>query len=703
MMLPFSGKFWLKAAVVVPVAVLLLLIAVSVSMFQFFSVARVQQFADGLLAGSQRSVRFDANIGRSLFPRPTLTLNNLSISEPGSSKAALTVAQMQIGLGWESLWQGKPVVEKWVVRGADVRLARSDKHTWNVRDLWQEKGQAVVNRVVVEDSRIHVQLPLYDDVLEGFSLNVDEAESGHRPFRMAGRLKHGNTPLSWQGSGVLRQIGGRDWEVPEFGLNVQGVYGGDTVAVQSSSALKWLPHQGLLQVQNVRARADTTFQNLHVSVQVPLLLLGGDHVNMSGVRGAFTGGVREHQWDGSFKLDKANMRPSVAAFDGWEVNGRHQNGRVQTSFTVGAPLVWQQNQGVQSDALQISTLQDNISGTPRPRFNSQLKGRLKVQNGVWQGDLGGTFDRQPVSAVFRYRAAEAGSRAHFETGVALNKLSLLPYWHDVENSGEGYPAVLAQDWMPEIEAQLKIGGIQFPGLQVDRVETRLAANRDHIALSNFQAELYGGRTEGGISVANTRPVSYRLQQNAHGVQVRPLLQDLFGFHRISGKGDALIDLSAKGSGRQSLMQSLAGSMSLNLYQGAWHGIDLDHILEQGVVGQNAQADLFTPFHRFSIHSEIEQGISRHEGSELLSDSLYVSGSGYTDLAKQEISETLQIRNRRQPLSKPVPLKISGAVENPSVTIDYRRLTDGLTTPEEKQKALENTLREQWQWLKPSKP
>ena len=702
-MLPSSGKFWLKAAVVIPVVILLLLIAVSVSIFQFFSVARVQQFADDLLAGSQRRVRFDADISRSLFPRPTLTLNNFSISEPGSSKAALTVGQMQIGLGWESLWQGRPVVEKWVVRDADVRLARSDKHTWNVRDLWRGKGQTSVNRLVVQDSRIRVELPLYDYVVEGFNLNVGEAESGHRPFRVAGRLKHHDTPFSWQGSGVLRQIGGRDWEVPEFSLNAQSTYGGNNVALQSSSVLKWLPLQGLLQVQNVRARADTTFQNLHLSVQVPLLFLGGDHVSMSGVRGAFTGGVREHRWDGSFKLDKANMRPSVAAFDGWEVNGRYQNGRAQTSFTVGAPLVWQQNQGVQSDSLQISTLQDSLNGTPRPRFNSQLKGRLKVHNGIWQGDLGGTFDRQPVSAVFRYRAAEAGKRAHFETGVALNKLSLLPYWDDVENSVAGYPAVLAKDWMPEIEAQLKIGGILFPGLQVDGVETRLAANRDHIALSNFQAELYGGRTEGGISMANTRPVSYRLQQNAQGVQVRPLLQDLFGFHRISGKGDALIDLSSKGSGRQALMQSLAGSMSLNLYQGAWHGIDLDHILEQGVVGQNAQADLFTPFHRFSIHSEIEQGISRHEGSELLSDSLYVSGSGYTDLAKQEISETLQIRNRRYPRSQPIPLKISGAVGNPSVTIDYHRLTDGLSTPEEKQKALENTLREQWKWLAPSKP
>jgi hypothetical protein len=50
----------------------------------------------------------------------------------------------------------------------------------------------------------------------------------------------------------------------------------------------------------------------------------------------------------------------------------------------------------------------------------------------------------------------------------------------------------------------------------------------------------------------------------------------------------------------------------------------------------------------------------------------------------------------------VPLKITGPAENPSVTLDYPRLTLGLNTPEEKRRALAETLKEQWQWLKQSR-
>ncbi|MBF1286602.1 MAG: AsmA family protein, partial [Neisseria sp.] len=88
--------------------------------------------------------------------------------------------------------------------------------------------------------------------------------------------------------------------------------------------------------------------------------------------------------------------------------------------------------------------------------------------------------------------------------------------------------------------------------------------------------------------------------------------------------------------------------------------------------------------------------------ELFSDSLNVVSSGYTNLSTQELSEDLLIRNALNPQNKPIPLKIRGTVQNPSITIDYNRLTDGLNSPQEKQKALENTLREQWQWINPNR-
>ena len=83
-----------------------------------------------------------------------------------------------------------------------------------------------------------------------------------------------------------------------------------------------------------------------------------------------------------------------------------------------------------------------------------------------------------------------------------------------------------------------------------------------------------------------------------------------------------------------------------------------------------------------------------------SDSLHVVSSGYTDLNTQKLSENLLISNVLQPKNKPIPLKIGGTVQNPSITLDYSRLTNGMNTSAEKQKALQETIQEQWKWLKP---
>ncbi|MGN6845487.1 AsmA family protein, partial [Neisseria sp. P0021.S005] len=199
----------------------------------------------------------------------------------------------------------------------------------------------------------------------------------------------------------------------------------------------------------------------------------------------------------------------------------------------------------------------------------------------------------------------------------------------------------------------------------------------------------------------TQPASYHLQQNAKGIQIQPLLQDLFGFHSFSGSGDAVIDIKTTGNDRAQMIQALNGSLLLDITNGAWHGIDMDSILKNGISSEKIDnSNLKTPFHHFTLNSEIEKGISHHINTELFSDSLHVVSSGYTDLNTQKLSENLLISNVLQPKNKPIPLKIGGTVQNPSITLDYSRLTNGMNTPAEKQKALQETIQEQWKWLKP---
>lgn len=697
-----SGKFWLKTVFFGSLTVFLLFIGLSASVYHFLSPERIYAAANDSIRDTGRRIRFDKTVSHSWFPRPTVTLSNLIISRPNGTQPAISIKKTTVGLAWASLWQGRPVIEKWLIEGADATIERSPAGRWNLQDLWQQQSRnGNLNRLVIENSRIRLRLIHNEYDIRNFMLNTEEPDSDGRAFKIAGVLQHAKLPLNFTGAGVLKAMG-KNWRVPAFNLEAQGRLNGEKVKISADSDLLWQPQKSLLEASGLSVRADSSYQNLHFNAQVPQLKLDTEHLSLNTLNSAFTAGNADGQWNGSLQLGKTDIRPNVATLGGFDLNAGYKDRRLQTGFKASGGLFWQRKTGLRSDQLHLNLVQDTLAQAPKPRFISTLAGEVNMSpQGVWQGHFDGMFDRQPVDLVMRYE--RGGEKGKLEAGVALQKLVLNPYWQDLrEQDGRLYPDFLEHPLMPDIEAQLKIDAIQMPGLQLDNVNTLVSADRNHIALSNFSAGLYGGITEGGISLANTEPVSYHLQQNAQGVQIQPLLEDLFGFHNFRGTGDAVIDVTAKGSDRKSLIQSLNGSLTLNVADGAWVGIDMNNILQGGRVERQDGRVRQTPFERFSLTSIIENGVSNHINAELFSDSLLVSTSGHTDLYRQILSEELLIRNAQNPLARPVPLKIAGPIGNLSVTLDYNRLTDGLETPEEKKRALEETLREQWQWLMPKR-
>lgn len=701
-----SGKFWLKTAFFSLITITILTLSLYVLLYHIFHPDKIQNLANQILQSNNRHVRFDAKIGRSWLPRPTLTLQNITISEPNSDQPAIYIKESKIGLAWKNLWSNNLTIEKWGLSGINATVSHTPKGSWNIQDLWQkvEHSPIQLNRILIADSRINLQLPQGNYTFKNFGLNLQSSQNNSRAFNVTSTIDNDKMLLQWQGNGILKTIS-NGWTVPNFHLDAQGRLNNETLQLRAESALTLHPNNNNLQAQNISLQADSSFQQLHLTAQSPLLNIQNDHININELRSAFTANLNDNQLDGSLSLDKANLHSNIATLNNFELNGSHKTKLLQTTFTASGPLTWQQNNGLQSSNLHITTHQDTIDRLPKPRFISLLEGSIHINSLTdFQGQFKGLFDRQPTALVFKYTALPKQT-PHLEAGVAIQKLVLTPYWEDLQaQSGQIYPSFLNHSSTPEIEARLKINSIIIPNLQLDDVETLLSANRQHITLSDFKAALYGGHTEGGISMSNTQPITYHLQQNAQNVQTRPLLQDLFGFHNISGVGNAVIDVTTQGENRNTLTKNLNGSFMLNVTNGAWVGIDINNVLKDGNITQNNPSNVIpqTPFRRLTLNSSIQQGISKHNNTEIFSDYFHIISHGYTDLNKQNIAEELLIYNMRDRSAKPIPLKISGSVKNPSITINFNRLTNGLKTPEEKQKALSQTLKEQWKWLNPNK-
>ncbi|HFA7301281.1 TPA: AsmA family protein [Neisseria gonorrhoeae] len=692
-------KYRLKYAVAVLTMLLLAAVGLHASVYRTFTPENIRSRLQQSIAHTHRKISFDADIRRRLLPRPTVILKNLTITQPDGGRVAVSVKETKIGLSWKNLWSDRIQVEKWVVSGADLALTRDRNGAWNIQDLFDgAKHSASVNRIIVENSTVRLNFLQQQLILKEISLNLQSPDSSGQQFESSGILVWRKLSVPWKSRGLFLSDGIGTPEISPFHFEASTSLDGHGITISTTGSPSVRFNAGGADAAGLGLRADTSFRNLHLTAQIPALALKNNSIKTGTVNGTFTAGGEYARWDGSFKLDKANLHSGIANIGNAEISGSFKTPRLQTNFSLGSPLVWSRDNGLNAPRLHISTLQDTVDRLPQPRFISRLDGSLSIPNlQNWNAELNGTFDRQPVAAKFKYTREGA---PHLEAAAALQKLNLAPYLDEFrQQNGKIFPDILGR-LSGNVEAHLKIGSIQLPGLQLDDMETYLHADKDHIALSRFKSGLYGGHTEGGISIANTRPATYRLQQNASNIQIQPLLQDLFGFHSFSGNGDAVIDLTASGENRKQLIRSLQGSLSLNISNGAWHGIDMDSILKNGLSGKISGS---TPFYRFTLNSEISDGISRHIDTELFSDSLYVTSNGYTNLDTQELSEDVLIRNAVHPKNKPIPLKITGTVDKPSITVDYGRLTGGINSRKEKQKILEDTLLEQWQWLKPKEP
>ncbi|HGJ8892277.1 TPA: AsmA family protein [Neisseria gonorrhoeae] len=692
-------KYRLKYAVAVLTMLLLAAVGLHASVYRTFTPENIRSRLQQSIAHTHRKISFDADIRRRLLPRPTVILKNLTITEPDGGRVAVSVKETKIGLSWKNLWSDRIQVEKWVVSGADLALTRDRNGAWNIQDLFDgAKHSASVNRIIVENSTVRLNFLQQQLILKEISLNLQSPDSSGQQFESSGILVWRKLSVPWKSRGLFLSDGIGTPEISPFHFEASTSLDGHGITISTTGSPSVRFNAGGADAAGLGLRADTSFRNLHLTAQIPALALKNNSIKTGTVNGTFTAGGEYARWDGSFKLDKANLHSGIANIGNTEISGSFKTPRLQTNFSLGSPLVWSRDNGLDAPRLHISTLQDTVDRLPQPRFISRLDGSLSIPNlQNWNAELNGTFDRQPVAAKFKYTREGA---PRLEAAAALQKLNPAPYLDEFrQQNGKIFPDILGR-LSGNVEAHLKIGSIQLPGLQLDDMETYLHADKDHIALSRFKSGLYGGHTEGGISIANTRPATYRLQQNASNIQIQPLLQDLFGFHSFSGNGDAVIDLTASGENRKQLIRSLQGSLSLNISNGAWHGIDMDSILKNGLSGKISGS---TPFYRFTLNSEISDGISRHIDTELFSDSLYVTSNGYTNLDTQELSEDVLIRNAVHPKNKPIPLKITGTVDKPSITVDYGRLTGGINSRKEKQKILEDTLLEQWQWLKPKEP
>ena len=213
-------------------------------------------------------------------------------------------------------------------------------------------------------------------------------------------------------------------------------------------------------------------------------------------------------------------------------------------------------------------------------------------------------------------------------------------------------------------------------------------------------QMYEGNAEGSAVLHHGSRPKWETAIQFNNIQIKPLLQDAFRFNHLSGRGNASFRLGAEGLKRSEWHTTLAGQGKIVLDNGAWQGINLgkllnkpDNLPAQNLIRYNAESN--TPFRHFSIEASVENGIGTTPRLSLQSDSLNLSGQGSFDIRTATLNYAV-LASAGQDLW--LPLKINGSINRPNFALDYQRITGNLQSPEQKQRALQDVLQQQWQWI-----
>jgi AsmA protein len=216
-------------------------------------------------------------------------------------------------------------------------------------------------------------------------------------------------------------------------------------------------------------------------------------------------------------------------------------------------------------------------------------------------------------------------RQTLQATLAAGALDFTPYVSTVRLLASG-----AHDWnrqlfdlhslsTTDLDMRLSAARITVGSSTLGR--TALGANLrgGTLALSVGEAQMYGGIVKGQLGIAHSEAVAdVKAQFQFTDVDLQACASDMFGFSRLTGRGNLSIALDASGSSPFGLAQSLDGTATLTGHDGAIGGFNAEGLLRRlgrgslSGAGAGSIRNGQTPYDNLTISVRFADGIATAE-------------------------------------------------------------------------------------------
>ncbi|MBO7554792.1 MAG: AsmA family protein, partial [Neisseriaceae bacterium] len=339
-----------------------------------------------------------------------------------------------------------------------------------------------------------------------------------------------------------------------------------------------------------------------------------------------------------------------------------------------------------------------------------------IKDGVAKIYLSGVLDRQPLKMISQYNPK---AEYAWQSKIALTALNLSP---QIDISNKPLPTLKEVDQFlvelskslkylgnKKIKANLNIDRLKLGGGQVNNFSAIMQADKNNAQWKDMQAEIYGGTLKGSLKMNSAYPPTYSINQDLANVNVGDLLYDTIGYPYFSGIGNVYVDLKMQGG--NNTPAAIEGDTVIVVENGIFRGLNVQDLMKNNdnfskQISNNSfgfNKNTEAHFSYFTMLTHWKNGIGETPAAIFKGEMFDVDGKGTFDLNNQTMDYNFSLVGQlsNQDDSIYLPLRITGKMDSPQYMIDYNAIVRDTATVEERQKAVQDLLQQQWNLFKKS--
>jgi len=302
-----------------------------------------------------------------------------------------------------------------------------------------------------------------------------------------------------------------------------------------------------------------------------------------------------------------------------------------------------------------------------PQRNLDLSYTLSFAGPPLAADLVAKLDESTIKAKFEL-ADLSPLKASFDLNV--DRLNLDRYFPPERRDANPNRAIdLSALRGKTVTGKAQVGALVYRRAKLENVKAELRLADGKLELSPHSASLYGGTLAGAIS-ADADGNKFVVKETAQNVAVGALLRDVTQKDFVEGRGNVVLDLQSAGGTVAALKKALAGSARVDMKEGTIKGVNLAEAVRKG---KPAPAQK-TEFSDLSASFRVAKGVARNDDLKANSPLLRLTGAGTLDIGNNGID---YLARAALAGGVGVPVKVYGALDNPSYSVDYTGLAGGV--------------------------